>query len=151
MSMRYENASWMRPFSGAQGAGFGSGTGSVTGDVVHGELTWANFAQRREDGAWCPSLRGCLTTPGAAEILVAIDGISVLGDTTDVRRAILARVELTAADERFRWLNTSFLVGEGEYAESEDGWWLDCYVAVNDVVSYLPAIGEPPPPPYRQG
>ena len=31
--------------------------------------------------------------------------------------------------ERYRWLNTSFVVGEGEIDEETEEWWLQTYVA----------------------
>ena len=76
MSMRYAQSSWHRPYAGNQGVGFGSGTGAVTGETLNGELIWANYAQRWEDGVWCPSVRGYLTTADAAEIVVAGDTVA---------------------------------------------------------------------------
>jgi hypothetical protein len=146
MSMRYAKASWHRPYGGDQGAGFGAGTGKVTGETLNGDLTWSNFAQRREDGVWCPSVRGYLTTPDAAEILIAVDGMSILERAPDVRRAVLARVELTTSAADYRWLNTAFVAGEGEFSEAEDGWWLQCYVCLNQVVAHPAAIGQHAPP-----
>src|SRR6478752_5041251 len=141
IAVHYTRGSWHRQFGGEQGAGYGTGDGVITGDTLSGELTWSNFATRREDGVWCPALRGYLTAADEAEILVLIDGISVLGEASDVRRAILARVEFTSSDPRYQWLNTSFVIAEGEFAEADHGWWLDCHVVVNEAVAYGPAIG----------
>ena len=150
ISVQYSKGSWHRLFGGQQGAGYGLGEGVVTGDTLNGALAWSNHATRREDGVWCPSLRGFLVTDDGAEILVSVDGISILGDSPDVRRAILARAEFSASDPRYRWLNTCFAVAEGEFAEADHGWWLQCHVAVNDAVPYAAAIGEPAPARYRQ-
>jgi hypothetical protein len=38
----------------------------------------------------------------------------------DQRRAILTRVELTTDEESYRWLNTCFLIGEGEIDEERE-------------------------------
>jgi hypothetical protein len=50
-TMRYADGSWARPFGGREGAGFGSGDGTVLGDVLQGTVRWANAPRRREDGA----------------------------------------------------------------------------------------------------
>jgi hypothetical protein len=41
---------------------------------------------------------------------------------------LLARVELTTEADRYRSLNTSFLVREGEIDEDSEEWWLDVFV-----------------------
>jgi hypothetical protein len=66
------------------------------------------------------------------------------------RRAILARVELTSQAEPYRWLNTCFLVGEGEIDEDSEEWWLDTFVCVNEVAQGPPALGVEPPKRFRQ-
>ena len=152
LAMRYDEGAWTRPFGGEEGAGFGTGEGAITGDVLRGVLRWANAPRRREDGVWTPNLRGVIRTEDGAEILTSIHGQSVQEDSpAGLRRAILARVELLAEDDRYRWLNTSFVVGEGEIDEETEAWWLQTYVCVNDVAGGPPAIGDAPPEPYRAG
>ena len=146
LAMRYADGAWARPFGGEEGVGFGSGAGEVTGEVLLGALRWANFPRRREDGVWTPNLRGVLSTGDGAEILTSIHGQSVEeGAGEGFRRAILARVEFLTEDERYRWLNTSFVVGEGEIDEEREVWWLQTYVCVNEVAAGPPAIGDTPP------
>jgi hypothetical protein len=100
---------------------------------------------------WTPNLRGSIRTEDGAGILISIHGQSVQEDSPDVaRRAILARVELLSDDDRYRWLNTSFVVGEGEIDEDAEAWWIQAYVCVNEVVKHPPAIGTAPPPRFRQ-
>jgi len=150
LTMRYAEGSWPRPFGGEEGAGYGWGDGSVTGDLLHGALRWSNSPRRREDGVWTPNLRGVLHTEDGAEILVSIRGQSVQEQTeAGIGRAILARVELITEHERYRWLNTSFIVGEGEIDEETEVWWLETYVCVNELAGRPPAIGEPPPERFR--
>ena len=106
----------------------------------------ANYPRRREDGVWTPNLRGVIRTEDAAEILISIHGESVQEDSPGVaRRAILTRVELLSDHERYRWLNTSFVVGEGEIDEDTEAWWVQTYVCVNEAVQHPPAIGATPP------
>jgi hypothetical protein len=110
---------------------------------------WANYPRRREDGVWTPNLRGSISTSAGDEILVSVHGQSVEEDPPGHRRAILARVELTTEAERWRWLNTCFLVGEGEIDEDSEEWWLDVFVCVNEQAAGPPAIGAEPPERYR--
>ena len=150
LSMQYASGTWLRPFGGSEGAGFGSGDGTVAGDVVRGTARWANHPRRREDGVWTPNLRGVITTDDGADILVSIHGQSVEQATDDPpRRSILARLELLTEHEAYRWLNTSFVVGEGEIDEEAEAWWIEAYVCVNERVEHPPAIGETPPERFR--
>ena len=151
--MRYADSSWHRPYGardeGAEGLGFGRGEGTVSGEI-NGKLVWANYPRRREDGVWTPNLRGVITTDDGADLLVSIHGQSIQEDTPGGRRAILARVELTTDAARYRWLNTCFLVGEGEIDEAREDWWIDTYVCVNDQAQAPPALGAEPPARFRQ-
>jgi hypothetical protein len=150
LSMRYAEGVWVCPFGTAERAGFGWGEGTVSGEVLRGSLRWANYPRRREDGAWTPNLCGAIRTEDGAEILVSLHGQSVQEEATSgVRRAILARLELLSAHENYRWLNTSFIVGEGEIDEETEEWWLEAYVCVNELVEHPPAIGDLPPERFR--
>ena len=148
VSMRYRASSWHRPYAGEEGLGFGQGDGEVSGEL-DGALVWANYPRRREDGVWTPNLRGTITTRGGDELLVSIHGQSIEQDAPGSRRVILARIELTTEGERWRWLNTCFLVGEGEIDEDSEEWWLDVFVCVNEQAAGPPAIGAEPPERYR--
>jgi hypothetical protein len=152
--MRYTSASWHRPY-GSRGRdeealGYGQGDGSVSGEL-EGTISWSNYPRRRQDGVWTPNLNGTITTPDGDQLLVSIHGQSVEEQAGDVyRRAILARVELTTQAEPYRWLNTCFLVGEGEIDEDSEEWWLDTFVCVNEVAQGPPALGAEPPERFRQ-
>lgn len=150
VSMRYADGAWVVPFGTAESAGFGWGEGAVSGDVLQGSVRWANYPRMREDGVWTPNLRGVIRTEDGAEVLVSFHGQSVKEDSPDdARRAILTRVELLSEHERYRWLNTSFIVGEGEIDETDE-FWVQTYVCVNEVVPHPPAIGATPPSRFRQ-
>jgi hypothetical protein len=100
---------------------------------------------------WTPNLRGVITTEDRAEILTSLHGQSVQEATTGGGlRAILTRVELLSDDERYRWLNTTFIVGEGEIDEETEAWWVQAYTCINEVVEHPPAIGQAPPEGFRQ-
>jgi hypothetical protein len=150
--MRYADGSWHRPYGaredGEEALGFGQGEGAVIGEL-EGKVVWANYPRRRQDGVWTPNLRGVITLPDGTQLLVSIHGQSVEERGDDHRRAILARVELTSEAERYRWLNTCFLVGEGEIEEESEEWWLDTFVCVNEVAQGPPALGVAPPERFR--
>jgi hypothetical protein len=150
--MRYDRWSWHRPYGrepASEALGYGQGEGEVTGEL-EGTLLWANYPRRREDGVWTPNLRGFMTLGDGSEILVSVHGQSVKEVAPVYRRAILARVELTTEADAYRWLNTAFVVGEGEIDEELAHWWLDAYVCVSEVAQGPPELGEAPPPRFRQ-
>lgn len=152
VSMRYDEGAWLRPFGQAERVGFGWGKGAASGDTLEGTVRWANAPRRREDGVWTPNLRGVIRLADGAEILIALHGQSVQEATSGgTRRAILARVELLSDHDEYRWLNTSFIVGEGEIDEETEEWWVQAYVCVNEAVQHPPAIGATPPERFRQG
>lgn len=153
LTMRYAEASWHRPYGPAggdqEGLGFGHGDGVVSGEL-EGKLVWANYPRRRQDGVWTPNLRGMITADDGSELLVSIHGQSVQEQASGHPRAILARVELTTEAEPYRWLNTCFLVGEGEIDEERETWWLETYVCVHEQAQGPPALGAEPPERFRQ-
>ena len=153
ISMRYTRGSWHRPYGergdDSEGAGFGHGEGSVSG-AIDGDVLWANAPRRRQDGVWTPDLRGVIATRDGSELLLSIRGQSVEEQPAGRFRAILARVELTTEAADYRWLNTCFLVGEGEIDEEQEAWWLDTYVCVNERAQGPPALGAEPPERFRQ-
>jgi hypothetical protein len=60
------------------------------------------------------------------------------------------RLELLSGHESYRWLNASFLVGEGEIDEETEEWRLDAYVCMNEVAQHPPALGKAPPKKFSQ-
>jgi hypothetical protein len=83
------------------------------------------------------------------ELLLSIHGQSVDEFTGGHKRAILARIELTTEADCYRWLNTCFLIGEGEIDEQREHWWLDAYVCINEHAQGPPALGAQPPERFR--
>jgi len=152
--MRYVDASWHQPYGTGNGSGeavgFGHGDGVVSGEIA-GQVVWANFPRRRQDGVWTPNLRGMIRTEDGDELLVAIHGQSVEEAAPGHRRAILARVEVTTEAEPYRWLNTGFLIGEGEIDEGREHWWLEVFVCINELAQGPPALGANPPTRFHQG
>jgi hypothetical protein len=149
ISLRYLEGSWHSPYGSREDDaderhGFGRGDGAVTGEI-EGDVVWANFPRRRQDGVWTPNLRGRIASRDGAEILLSVHGLSVEERAPGERRAILARVEFTTDAEGYRWLNTCFVVGEGEIDEEREHWWLETYVCLNEAAEGPPALGAEPP------
>jgi hypothetical protein len=153
LSMRYETASWQQPYGSKEDSewlGFGHGDGEVEGEL-EGEVFWANYPRRRQDGVWTPNARGVIRTKDGSELLLAMHGQSVKEDAPGYLRAITLRLELTTEAEQYRWLNTTFLVAEGEIDEEREELWLDTFVCVNELAQGPPAIGAQAPNQFRQG
>lgn len=89
-----------------------------------------------------------IRTEDDADILLTVHGQSVQ-ERTGPRRAIIARLELLTEHDRYRWLNTSFVVGEGEIDEETEEWWIHAFVCVNEVAEHPPGIGQAPPEAFR--
>jgi hypothetical protein len=145
--MQYDpNAAWLRPYGEKEGAGFGYGSGTVTGPRLQGTSVWANHPRRREDGVWCPDCHGFITTGDGAKIIFTLQGYSIDQATPTVRRAIVTAIWFRAQDDRYRWLNYHLCVGEGEISEETETWWLDIHALVNDVAVALPQLAWAKPP-----
>ena len=56
---------------------------------------------------------------------------------------------LLTEHDRYRWLNSSFVVGEGEIDEETEKWWIHAFVCVNEVAEHPPGIGQAPPEAFR--
>src|SRR6266566_7495656 len=144
ISMRYVDASWHMPYTSRgeddEALGFGHGDGTVSGEI-EGKLVWANYPRRRQDGVWTPNLRGMIRATDGNDLLLSMHGQSIEERAAGQRRAIVARVELTTEAEPYRWLNTCFLVGEGEIDEERQVSWLDTYVCLNEQAQGPPALG----------
>jgi hypothetical protein len=151
--MRYVDGSWHRPYGtegeAVEALGFGHGDGEATGELA-GKLAWANYPRRRQDGVWTPNVSGVITLTDGEQVLLSMHGQSVLEAAPGQRRAILARVELTTEAEQHRWLNTCFIVAEGEIDEGRENLWLETYVCVNEAAQGPPALGAEAPERFRQ-
>jgi hypothetical protein len=153
MSLRYVAASWHRPYGARdereEWFGFGHDEGEVRGEI-EGKLVWANYPAvgRTESGR--RTYAGWISTRDESELLVSIHGQSVHEHAPGHHRAILARVELTTEAEQYRWLNTCFLVGEGEIDEERNDLWIETYVCVHEHAQGPSALGVEPPERFRQ-
>ena len=100
----------VRPFGPHEGQGFGLGTGSAAGRLA-GDVRWANFPRRREDGAFLPDIRGVIAT-AEGPVLWELHGISLPPDEQE-QRHLVGSVRFLADAPTHRWLNDCVAVHEG--------------------------------------
>lgn len=103
----------LAPYGGAEGAGYGSGHGSVKGEAVNGSVRWSNHPRRREDGVLLPDAHGVIETDDGARIVFHLGGYSMPVEGSPSRRGIVSPGTFATDDERYRWLNEVLAVGEG--------------------------------------
>src|SRR5687767_13452436 len=101
----------IKPYGGEEGTGFGSGTGTVTGDKLQGSMQWVNHPHRRSDGAMLPNTHGVIHTKDGALVMFSFSGRTVF-NPHGVGGQLLT-VTFEAEDERYRWLNSTVCVMEG--------------------------------------
>ena len=104
----------LRPYDGESGLGWGVGTGTATGERLHGAVQWSNHPTRRGDGAMLPSARGVITTHEGPEVIFDLSGRTVWVDSGGVstgRQLLMALFE--AEEEPYTWLNDTMCVVEG--------------------------------------
>ena len=110
------DSSWHSPYErrdgqeGEQEFGYGTGDGTVSGELLEGTLTRVNTPERREDGVWMPDLRGMIKASDGGELLLTFNGLSIDGDWPEPRRSIIGHVGLITEHPPLRWLSTSWLV-----------------------------------------
>ncbi len=114
MELGYEGGFFvLAPYGGAEGAGYGDGSGRVSGERVSGSVRWSNHPRRREDGVLLPDAHGVIETDDGARILFHLGGYSTPIEGSASRRGIVSPATFATDDERYGWLNDVLAVGEG--------------------------------------
>jgi hypothetical protein len=104
----------LEPYGGAEGRGFGSGEGRVSGAAFSGRVRWANRPHRRSDGVLVTRATGLILTEDQIPLLFSLQGRMVFSQTEPGgARPHLLTADFEAEDERFRWLNQALCVAEG--------------------------------------
>lgn len=101
------------PYGGAEGVGYGSGRGQVSGAEVTGAVRWSNHPRRREDGVLMPDAHGVIDTEDGASILFHLGGYSTAVEGSPSTRGIVSPASFATDDDRYRWLNDVVAIGEG--------------------------------------
>src|SRR3954451_18809776 len=91
ITLTYEYASWHAPYGsgvdGDEALGFGHGGGAITGEL-DGDVLWANYPRRRQDGVWTPNVRGRIRLRDDNDELQSMDMKTSQGEATRNRRAM---------------------------------------------------------------
>ncbi len=121
----------VRPFDGEEGAGFGGGDGTVTGEKLSGRVRWTNYPHRRSDGSMIPNVSGVITTDDGAQIVFTLLGGRAHFEGAQADQLLL--VTFIAEDERYRWLNDAFCVLEGVYYAQSMDMIMRIYECINEM------------------
>ena len=121
----------VQPYGSGEGSGYGEMDGTVMGDRLQGRVRVANHPHARSDGTFCPDLHGVIVTDDRATILVSLHGYTVFNDGIGKQ---LLRVIFEAADERYRWLNTTFCVLEGIFDPAAPPMRARIYSCIHELV-----------------
>ncbi|HEY7983015.1 MAG TPA: DUF3237 family protein [Ktedonobacterales bacterium] len=104
----------VRPYGTEEGAAFGQGGGTVSGERLRGTARWVNHPHRRSDGVMYPDMDGIITTESGSTILFSMQGRTIWQQTTRGPAGNqLLRVLFDAEDPHYRWLNGAVCVMEG--------------------------------------
>jgi hypothetical protein len=107
-------ATMVRPYGTEEGAAFGVGSGTVTGQRLRGTAKWVNHPHRRSDGVMYPDMDGMITTESGSTILFSMQGRTTWQQTSrgPAGNQVL-RVLFDTEDPQYRWLNGAVCVLEG--------------------------------------
>lgn len=124
----------VRPYGSEEGAGYGEGKGTVSGDRLRGTAIWANSPRRRSDGAMLPDVHGVIQTDDGAHVLFSLHGRTMWIDSGENRRGRQNLVVMfEAEDERYRWLNDTLCVLEGVIEPKTMNMRSRIYLCVNEL------------------
>ena len=127
----------LRPFGGDDGAGYGEGRGTVSGDRLAGTCVWSNHPRSRGDGRMLPDVHGLIVTDDGAEVLFTLGGVTVFDNGGSRGRQNLSGT-FTAEDERYAWVNDLVCVAEGVIVPAQNTIEIRVYAAINELVERLP-------------
>jgi len=122
----------LRPFGGDDGAGYGEGSGTVTGNRLAGTCVWSNQPRRRGDGRMLPDVRGLIVTDDGAEVLFTLTGVTVFTD--DGRGGQNLVGTFTAEGEHYAWVNDLVCVAEGVIVPAANTILIHVYAAINELI-----------------
>ncbi len=112
LDLRYEGEYVVvRPYGGADGAGYAAGSGRAVGPRVEGSVRFSNNPRVRGDGVLMADLAGSIATDDGARIVFSSTG---LGEKDDRGRSfrVAGAMTLESSDDRYAWLNREFCVVE---------------------------------------
>ena len=105
------------PYDSEEGSAYGEGRGTATGQI-EGTVVWSNYPHRRTDGRMLPNVRGLITTPDGASILVELRGRTIFEGDKPGLQNLVGWFESDHAS--YRWLNDLVCIAEGLISATGD-------------------------------
>ena len=110
LDLRYQGEyTVVRPYGGADGIGYATGTGRAIGERLQGAVRFSNNPRVRGDGILLAELAGDIETDDGARVVFTVRG---LGRRDDRVFRLVGSATLESDDERYAWLNQTFCVVE---------------------------------------
>jgi hypothetical protein len=118
--------------AGGDGAGYGGGHGTVSGERLDGTVVWSNHPRRRSDGRMLPDVHGVVVTVDGARLLFELRGRTVFDEPGRGAQSLIGMFE--SDDDAYRWLNDVVCVAEGVIRMETGAAEIHVHVAVNELV-----------------
>ena len=139
LDLGYEGKfTFVKPYDGLEGAGYGTGEGTARGPRLNGSVRWSSHPRRRSDGTMQPAGEGLITTDDGALVLFSFSGRTVtLRTETGEKGGQLLHVLFESADERYAWMNNAICVAEGTIDPGSLRLVLGVHECVNEMLEHL--------------
>lgn len=116
MELAYQGVfTLVQPYGSQEGAGFGLGTGLVSGEQMSGTVRWAHHPQRRSDGTLLVDAHAVITTDEGCEIVCSWRGRSQSDAGKGFQSIYVLTALFEAEEERYQWLNRTVCIAEGRH------------------------------------
>ena len=116
LDLQYEGGfSFVSPYQGGSGTGWGVGGGTASGERLQGTVRWSNHPSGRSDGVMLPCARGIVLTDDGAEVMFNLTGRTVFREQPSGEKAgrQLLMTLFETEYESYRWLNNTVCMTEG--------------------------------------
>ena len=117
VSLQYAEGVECAPLGEREGRLIGGGTGTVDGAKIKGKVVrWSNFERTIAEGLCALQVPAEIRTDDGAEIKFEAHGNALVPDKAQPNKWINAMtLRFQTDDARYRWLNTTLGVWEGEF------------------------------------
>jgi Protein of unknown function (DUF3237) len=132
LELAYRNLVNVKPYGGGDGASYGEGEGTATGERLSGTARWSNHPKRRNDGVYLPDAHGVIETEDGASVLFHMRGRTWFNEEDVGRQNLVLTFE--SDHDRYRWLNNEVCVAEGIFDLDRNALKAHVHVCVNELV-----------------
>ncbi|MEX2356125.1 MAG: hypothetical protein WD535_03730 [Thermaerobacterales bacterium] len=128
---------FVEPYEGIAGYGFGGGEGYVRGERLRGILRFAIAPRRREDDVYLPDITAAVTTDDGAHLIVRLQAYSVVDEKGG--RTIIGSVTMASEGGAYTWLNQVYCLAEGIVDRQAGAIRVRIYACESELGGELPA------------